>query len=162
MAVPFTNRITLDALRAMPVADVAALPADLLALLQDDSDSALAAAKSAKDRLDDALALKYAARTGELRRQAGKDTGTVRLDDGDHVVIADLPKRVRWDQSKLAALVAEIRAGGDDPAEYLSTEFKVSERAYTAWPSSIRDAFAPARTVETGKPSFRIEPKESR
>jgi hypothetical protein len=33
--------------------------------------------------------------------------------------------------------------------------------AFTAWPESIRQLFAPARTVRTGKPSFRFVPNGS-
>jgi hypothetical protein len=39
----------------------------------------------------------------------------------------------------------------------VTIEFTVSERAYSAWPNIIRAAFEPARTVETGKPSYRFE-----
>ncbi len=154
MTIP--NRITLDDLAAMEVGAIAALPAAELALLADEAREALERAKRLKDRLDGAIDLKYGARAAEARRQAGKDTGSVRLADGDHVVVADLPKKVRWDQGRLAGLVAEIRAGGDDPAEYLTTEFTVSERAYGAWPSSIRSAFEPARTVTAGKPTYQF------
>jgi len=38
------------------------------------------------------------------------------------------------------------------------TELKVAESAYAAWPEAIRRLFVPARTVETGKPCYRIEP----
>ena len=37
----------------------------------------------------------------QCRAEAGKDTGTVRFVDNDFTVIADLPKRVKWDQAKL-------------------------------------------------------------
>ena len=87
---------------------------------------------------------------------AGKDTGTVRLVEDGVIVIADLPKRVDWDQAQLAALVERIRAEGDDPAEYVDTAFKVPERKYAAWPSAIRAAFEDARTVKTGKPVFKL------
>ena len=40
--------------------------------------------------------------------------------------------------------------------QYVDIAIKVPERKYTAWPESIRTAFAPARTVKTGKPSFRL------
>ena len=33
-----------------------------------------------------------------------------------------------------------IRAAGDDPAEYVETTFRVSERKYGAWPTAIRGA----------------------
>ncbi len=32
----------------------------------------------------------------------------------------------------------------------MTIEFTVPERSYAAWPNSIRSAFEPARTVETG------------
>jgi hypothetical protein len=77
------------------------------------------------------------------------------------MVIADLPKKVEWDQKRLAALIAMIRAEGDDPADYISTEFKVSERAYNAWPARIRDAFQPARTAKVGKMTIQLELTQS-
>ena len=52
--------------------------------------------------------------------------------------------------------MAQIRAGGEDPAEYVETALKVSERAYAAWPERIRSAFEPARTVRTGRSSFKL------
>ena len=77
-------------------------------------------------------------------------------------MIADLPKRVEWDQAKLGEMVARIRAAGDDPAEYVETAFKVSERKYGAWPAAIRDGFEAARTVKPGKATFRLVLEEAR
>jgi hypothetical protein len=91
--------------------------------------------------------MKYGPQAAEARRAAGKNTGTVRLIDGDVTVVADLPKRVEWDQAKLAAMVERIRAAGDDPAEYVEISFKVAERHCAAWPAAIRQGFEPARTV---------------
>lgn len=85
-----------------------------------------------------------------------KDTGTVRIADGDVTVVADLPKRVEWDQDELAAMVARIDAAGADPAAYVETSYRVSERKYAAWPESIREGFTAARTVRAGRPSFRL------
>lgn len=154
MTIP--NHIAVDDLHAMPVGEIAALPADQLVLVQDDVEENLRRAKLAKERLDGALLLKYGERAATLRREAGKDTGSVRLADGPLTVIADLPKKVEWDQAQLTALVERIRAGGEDPAEYVATELKVAERAFTAWPESIRQLFAPARAVRPGKASFRL------
>ncbi len=155
-----SNRISLDELRRMAVGDIAALPADQLALLQDEADAALHQAKTTCDWLDGAVALKYGDRAHAARQAAGKDTGTIRFDDGAVTVIADLPKRVDWDQDKLAALVERIRAEGDDPAEYVDVAIKVPERKYTAWPGHLREAFEPARTVRAGKPSFKLVVRE--
>ena len=70
--------------------------------------------------------------------------------------MVDLPKKVEWDQARLAALSEQIRAGGEDPSQYVEVSFKVSERAYTSWPERIRLAFEPARTVRTGRATYRL------
>jgi len=106
------------------------------------------------------LAIRYASRAAEERQAAGKDTGTVRFDDGDYIVIADLPKRVDWDQGRLATMVARIRDAGDDPAEYVEISFKIAERKYVAWPEAIRQGFEPARTVRAGSLSVALIPAE--
>ena len=77
-------------------------------------------------------------------------------------MIADLPKKVDWDQGELATLVAAIRADDGDPAEYVDTVFRVPERKYAAWPRHIRTAFERARTVKAGKPTFRLVLGEAR
>jgi hypothetical protein len=156
MTDPRNNLPTLDALRAMPIAEITALPAEVLAVLQDEADAALKGAKSLKDWLDGAIALKFGERAREARAALGKDTGTVRFADGAVTVVADLPKKVEWDQATLAALVETIRAEGENPTDYVEITFGVSERAYGAWPESIRRAFTPARTLKTGKQTFRL------
>jgi hypothetical protein len=151
-----TNRPTLDALRHLPMSDVIALPAEHLALLQADAREALDAAKRLQDWIEAAIALRYEQRAIGARAAAGKDTGTVRFQDGAVEIAADLPKRVEWNQARLATLSEQIRAGGEDPSEYLEASFKVPERAYTAWPERIRTAFEPARTVRTGRQIFKL------
>ena len=156
MAPARNNRPSLDDIRTMPVGEIAKLPAEHLALLQEDADAALDPAKRLKKWLEGAIALRYADAAAARRRAAGKDTGLVRFADGAVMVVADLPKKVDWDQPLLAALVERIRASGENPADYVDIGFKVPERKYTAWPAAIREAFASARTVRTAKPTFRL------
>jgi hypothetical protein len=150
------NRPRLVDLPKMPIGEIAALPADLLAVLQEEAEEAAKAARSLADWLNGAIALRYADRASAARRADGKDAGTVRLDDGEVMVIADLPKRVDWDQVRLGQIIARIRAAGDDPDEFVETTFRVSERKYAAWPAAIREGFEAARTVKPGKPTFRL------
>jgi hypothetical protein len=146
----------LEAIRNIPVDEIAEIPAEHLALLQEDAGGALEAAKRMKDRLDDAIALRFANHADAERRAAGKDTGTVRFDRDGVTVVADLPKKVDWDQTLITGVVERIRAAGDDPRQYVDIAIKVPERKYAAWPENIRSAFAPARTVKTGKQTFRL------
>jgi hypothetical protein len=150
------NRPTLDTIREMPVGEVMAMPAEHLALLQMDARTALEGAKRLQDWIEGAIALRFERRAAEARAVFHKDTGTARFLDGSVEIAADLPKKVEWDQERLAALVIQIRDGGEDPSEYVETSYRVSERAYAAWPERIRQAFAPARTVRTGKATFRL------
>ena len=151
-----SNRIQLEHLHTMAIGEVAALPVQQLAMLQEDAEAALQAAKTIKDWIDGAIGLRFAEKAHTARRDAGKDTGTVRLVEDGVIVIANQPKRVDWDRAQLAALVERIRAEGDDPTEYVDTAFKVSERKFAAWPAGIRSAFEGARTVRTGKLTFKL------
>ncbi|MDP7152454.1 MAG: hypothetical protein QGI70_15980, partial [Paracoccaceae bacterium] len=135
------NTPTPDDLPSLSAAEVAALPVELLAILQREIDERLKRDKAAKTRFDAGLAVRYATRAAEERQVSGKDTGTVRFDDGDFTVVADLPKRVDWDQAQLGDVVERIRASGDDPAQYVDITIKVPERKYAAWPEAIRQGF---------------------
>lgn len=154
MTIP--NHITLADIPAMPVGEIAALPAEQLVLLQEAAQQNLQRAKTVSDWLEGAIALKYADRAAECRREVGKDTGTIRISDGSVTVIADLPKRIDWDQALLAQIAENIASAGEDPAEFIETKLSVSERKYGALPESWRKGFEPARTVRTGKPKFRL------
>ncbi len=154
---PFpANTPTVDDLPGLALQDIAQLPVDLLATLQSVVDERIRHNKAAQARLDGALTVRYAVRAAEARQAAGKDTGTIRFDDGDFTVVADMPKKVDWDQDMLATLVERIRTDGADPAEYVDVTFTVPERKFSAWPAQIRETFEPARTVRTGKPKFRL------
>ena len=150
------NHPTAGDLDSLPVAAIAALPADQLALLQDEVEALVDTAKRLSSRLESALALRYAERTQGLRQALQKTTGTIRFHDGDVVVVADIPRKVSWDQGQLASLVDRIRSQGEDPGDYVELGYRVPERKYAAWPGPIREAFAPARRVQPGKPSFRL------
>jgi hypothetical protein len=153
------NTPSIDEMINLPASELAQLPVELLADLQDTLDHAARQLKAATARFDAALELRYARRAAEARRDAGKDTGTVRLADGAFTVIADLPKRVAWDQDRLAAMVERIRTSGDNPAQYVDIAFKVPERKYAAWPDAVRAGFEPARTVRPGTLKIEIVPQ---
>ena len=55
-----SNHITLADIHHMPVGQIAALPADQLAMLKEAADQQLTQAKTVSDWLDGAISLKYA------------------------------------------------------------------------------------------------------
>ena len=150
------NHITLDALVRLPMSEIVALPAVELARLQKEAEDALRKAKLTVAWLDGALNQKYAERAKVARADAGKDFGVVRLTDDGVTVVADIDKRVEWDESQLSALMERIAADGENPRDYVEVSLRVSERKYAAWPPHIRRVFEPARTVRTGKESFEL------
>ncbi len=141
---------------SLPLAELAAQPAEVLLQLKLDATDLLSTAKAIIEHLDHALERRYAERAQALRLAAGKDTGVVHFDDGTVRVSADLSKKVDWDQTKLAEIAHRIREAGDDPTEFIEIGYRVSETKYNAWPESLRSTFAAARTLKTGKPGFRL------
>ncbi len=150
------NRVHLKDIRTMPVGDIAALPVEQLTLLQEEAEAAFKDAKTVRDWVDGAIALRFGEQAQTARQRAGKDSGAVRLTENGVIIVADLPKRVDGDQGKLAAVVQRIQATGDNSAEYVDTVFKVPEHKYNAWPNAIQSVFKDARTVRVGKPNFKL------
>ena len=155
MAYPENILSVNDALN-LPITELVLLPPSLLAAIQAEIDVASDRMKAVVERFALAREVRYAARASECRREDGKDTGTTRFDDNGVTVTAELPKRIDWDQAKLAQIAANIASAGEDPAEFIDTKLSVSERKYGALPESWRKGFEPARTVRTGKPKFRL------
>jgi len=153
------DQFSLDQLRQAPPGQVASLPIEVLSALAASIAEMKALVAEAEARLNAGLDVRFSARAAAARGQAGKQAGVVRFDDGDFVIVADLPKRVKWDQTRLAGAMEIIRRDwNDDPAQYVRIELKVAETAYGSWPAAIRRLFEPARTVEIGRPGYRIEP----
>ncbi len=149
-----------DDLDRLSIGDIAALPPELLLTLQEAALAESARVKRLRDRLEAGIAQRYSAATDAERTVQGKTSGTVRIEDAGIVVIADLPKKVAWDQDRLAAMAARIAASGDDPTEYLEIAYRVSERRFGAWPEAMREGFTAARTETAGKPVFRLETRD--
>ena len=93
--------VVTEHIRHLDMEAIAALTAPELACIMDDLAEQKAGLALIEDRIRDALDLKYGARARQRRAEDNKDTGVVRFEDNGFVVVADLPKRVKWDQAKL-------------------------------------------------------------
>lgn len=150
------SHLTPEQVLATPAGDLAEQSSEALFQLKNDAADLLSAAKAVVEHIDRALDLKYGERAHRLRLEADKDTGVVHFDDGHVRITADLPRRVEWDQVRLAEITRRIAANGEDPSEYVEASYRVSETKFNAWPETLKSAFAPARTLRTGKPGFRL------
>lgn len=140
----------------LSVSQIAALPMHRLQELDVSLTELMTWAKQARDRLNTTLEQRYGeqARTG--LRDSGRDFGVAHVSDGPLRVTYDLPKRVTWDQKRLAEIAERIAASGERIRDYLDVDLSVSESRFNNWPPALKEQFASARTVKPGKPSFRL------
>jgi hypothetical protein len=112
--------------------------------------------KVSRDRMNAALEQRYGeqARAGLL--ESGRDFGVMHLSDGDLRVTFELPKRVSWDQKRLAEIAERIVAAGERVQDYMEADLSVSESRFNNWPPALKEQFAAARTVKPGKAVFRL------
>lgn len=96
-------------------------------------------------------------RAGLAIRYPMNGVGTTNRVDGQYAVKISTNKTIDWDQTQLAALVAEI---GETAADYIDTKYSVSESKYKAWPAVIRERFEPARTVKPGTVNYEFRAKK--
>ncbi|NDG18419.1 MAG: hypothetical protein EB117_09125 [Betaproteobacteria bacterium] len=97
----------------------------------------------------------------QLLKAKDEPFGDVKIVVGNREIKVNVPKKVSWEQKKLAEKRKLIIEAGDNPDVYIDTEYSVSETAYKKWPDDVREFFQDARTVSAGNPSIKIvEDKE--
>jgi hypothetical protein len=138
------------------VADVAALSPQQLQQFDLTLTDLLAWIKQARAKLDAALVARYGEAAQAALLASGRDFGVTHLTDGDLRVTCESPKKVTWNQPKLAAIASRIAANGEKVEDYLTVEFSVSESRWNGWPPVLKEQFAAARTTKAGKPTFRL------
>ena len=112
--------------------------------------------KQARTKFDTALEQCYGDKARAALLKSGRDFGTAHIVDGPLEITLELPKRVSWDQMKLAEIASRITADGDRVQDYMDIDFSVSESRYTNWPPALSEQFSAARTVKAGKATFRL------
>ena len=142
----------------MPLAELHLLPLPKLQQILHQVEAVKSSLRHYDIVLQSALNQRFGERAQSLRQSAGKQTGTVRLVEAGFEIVADLPKRVEYDQLRLKDAVDTLRSWGEEPDDYVSFEIKVAEARFNAWPPAIRKLFEPARTLKTGKPSYKLVP----
>ena len=152
-----SNRTTLAQLAEMEPSGVHALPLDHIAMMLEDVALSKSQYRIAETRLNDELLRRFGDAADATRKGLGKDTGTVTILESGFRIRADLPKRVVWDQAKLAEVSTIVQEWGEPLTDFMTVEYKVAENKFNAWPRTIKAVFEPARTVAPGAPTFKIE-----
>ncbi|MCK9173540.1 MAG: hypothetical protein M0O99_08640 [Desulfuromonas thiophila] len=93
----------------------------------------------------------------DVRTAQQKETGSVNITLEGFKVTETIPKKVSWDQEQLLGMFEKILRAGDKPADYLRLKFDIPEKLWESFAPQVREAFAPARKVEPGKSTLKIE-----
>ncbi len=92
----------------------------------------------------------------QLLKAKDEPYGKVDIIVGNHKIAVTIPKKIEWDDDKLAAIAKLMVADGQDPNVYMKIEHSVSETVYKNWSKEMQDYFAVARTVKVGTVSLKI------
>ncbi len=148
--------LTPQQLAARSVAELAALSPGKKLELSRQIDEAFDFLKKVKAKFEASVELAYGEPLKATRADAQKDFGTVHVADGILRVTSDIPKRASWDQQKLGEIARRIAAAGERVEDFIDVEFSIPESRFNALPPAWREQFEPARTVKSGKPTFRL------
>ena len=152
------NRIQLSGIDEMQVSDIAKMHVAELAMMMEDAEEMAKKAKTYKDRLSAAVAIKYEDSTVLAFRNAVKDCGTIHLTDDGFDIEVEAKKSVSWDAGKLADAFDAMAK--DEADHYCKCKLEVDERKYVAAPPAIKALLEPARTMKVGKPTYKLTQRE--
>ncbi|MDR1207866.1 MAG: hypothetical protein LBJ89_00780 [Holosporales bacterium] len=150
--------IALGLLDESSVQEISNLPIQDLQALAARLKEAIETQERRKKVLNEAMRLRFEGTAKAMLNQEGKDTGTVRLQEGNTTVIANFRKKVDWDQELLASILAEHPEYKADVKCALSLE----ERKYNNWPESIQKIFESARSVKVSGYEFSFNNSEEK
>ena len=143
---------TTKELSELPVHDLADLNEQVVKLVSH--------AKELKEKLDDALNLRFAETIRNNLHSEHKYTGTTKFVDGGFQIVAEVPKKVTWDAEQMEKILKAIPE--DKRKAIVKVTYTIEERKYSALPIEYQQMFIPARTVTPGKIRLKIElPEEA-
>lgn len=148
--------IDLHTIKYMPEAEVASMDPAVLSTLTRQVEDEIRRANLLKDWLHTILKRKYEIRAQEMRQAQGLDMGTVNLDDNGYKISVTLPKRIEWDQDRLAGIIEKLASEGWNLNQIAKVEYKVSERQLNNLPGGVKAMLEQARTIKPGKITFKI------
>ncbi|KOF54976.1 hypothetical protein AD428_00410 [Achromobacter sp. DMS1] len=143
-------------LASMTVAQLVMLSITDFVVSERNVDEAIAYLKQLRVKLDAAKLQRFGEQARAALRESGRDFGTAHVNDGALHVKYELPKKVTWNQAILKEMAERIAASGEKVEDYIDVKLSVSESRYSNWPTTLREQFAAARTVEEGKPSITL------
>jgi hypothetical protein len=109
-----------------------------------------------KKVLNEALRLRFEDIARAKLNQDGKDTGTVRIQEGGKIIIANFRKKIEWNNDELMEIIGKHPEHKED----IKCTLSIEERKYNNWPENIQKRFEQARTVKVSGYDFTINNSE--
>lgn len=116
----------------------------------------LAELKNRKASLENDIIQNFRDEFEHLLREKDEPFGKVNVVFGEFDMHYTVPKKVQWNQEKLAKIREKI-GQFENPDQYIKVKYDVSETAFKNWPDDIKEVFMPARTVCNGSAKIEIE-----
>ncbi len=144
----------LSVIETLDVKDLSKLPVFDLADLNEQVAKLVSHTKELKEKLEDALNLRFSETVQNNLRSENKDTGTAKFFENGFQITAEVPKKVTWDSEKISEIIKNIPE--EKCKAIVKTVHTIEERKYTQLSPEDKQLFADARTVTPGKTRFQI------
>jgi hypothetical protein len=148
--------VMMNKVSQIPIGTLAGYKPEQLHDLLAEARKELERAKTTKQWIEAAIALKYQEKIQAKRLRLEKDSGIIHLEDEDFKISCDVVKKVEWDQEALAKVAERIALGGGIVSNYMQTYYKISERDYKNWPAGVQTFFVQARSIRLGNPTYEL------
>ncbi len=144
----------LSVIETLDVKDLSKLPVFDLADLNEQVAKLVSHTKELKEKLEDALNLRFSETVQNNLRSENKDTGTAKFFENGFQITTEVPKKVTWDSEKISEIIKNIPE--EKCKAIVKTVHTIEERKYTQLSPEDKQLFADARTVTPGKTRFQI------
>ena len=136
----------LSAIETLDVKQLSQLEIYDLADLSDQVTKLVNHTKELKEKLEDALNLRFSETVQNKLHDENKNTGTTKFYESGFQITAEVPKKVTWDSEKIGEIIKNIS----------EEKHVIDERKYAQLSPEDKLLFADARTVTPGKTKFKI------
>ena len=144
----------LSAIETLDVKQLSQLEVYDLADLNEQIAKLVSHTKELKEKLEDALNLRFSETVQNKLHDENKNTGTAKFYENGFQITAEVPKKVTWDSEKIDEIIKNISE--EKRKAIIKTTHVIDERKYAQLSPEDKQLFADARTVTPGKTKFKI------
>ena len=144
----------LSTIETLDVKELSKLEVYDLADLSEQISKLVSHTKELKEKLEDALNLRFSETVQNKLHDENKNTGTTKFFENGFQITAEVPKKVTWDSAKISEIIKTISE--EKCKAIVKTVHTIEERKYSQLSPEDKLLFADARTVTPGKTRFQI------